>query len=64
MQENLGFYAFHNAGKFNGAGPDLYMFKIFRADRSFGSCHCVEESEAAANREALQRMGYRPLNAA
>jgi hypothetical protein len=53
-----GFYDFYNMGKFNGQGPNLIMFRIYKPDGSFGSCQVVEEQEAAKNREALRAMGY------
>lgn len=56
----LGFYTVHNAGKVNGQGPDLYIFNIYKPDRTYGSCHVVEEQAAARNREALLDIGYKP----
>lgn len=58
-----GYYDFYNAGKFNGQGPDLIMFRTYRADGTFGSCRCVEDHAAAAERDALIRIGYVPLAA-
>lgn len=62
MGKQVGFYRVHNAGKFNDIGPDLYMFKFYRADGSFSSCLCVEEGRAATEREAIIRLGYQPLS--
>jgi hypothetical protein len=48
----------YNAGKFDGRGEDHIMFRFYRADGAFGSCELVPASGAAANREALLRMGW------
>lgn len=48
------------AGRFNNTGPYLIMFRFYRADGTFGSCQLVEEKDAAAEREALIRMGWSP----
>jgi hypothetical protein len=51
-------YDFYNAGKFNGRGPDLWMFRYWRPDGTFGSCEVVEEQGAAKHREAIRALGY------
>jgi hypothetical protein len=60
MTQQIGFYDFYTAGKFNGQGPNLIMFRTYKPDGSFGSCQCVEEQNAAKEREAYQRIGYLP----
>ena len=61
MMTQTGFYTFYNMGRFNGQGPNLICFNIFKPDKSYGSCRVVEEQEAAKERETYQRIGYVPL---
>lgn len=56
-----GFYSVYNAGKFDGRGEDHFMFMCYNKDRQPGQASLVRATEAAAHREALIKIGYKPL---
>ena len=63
-QRPVGFYRFYNAGKFDGRGEDHIMFCFYGRNRAPGQCLLVPASKAAAEREAIIRNGWQPLDSA
>lgn len=39
-------------------GPDMYMFRFFRKDGSFGSCFLCHGDTFRAEVDALEKMGW------
>ena len=52
-----GTFDFYHAGKFNGPGPDLWMFNFYKPD---GSYAVATEEEAADMRRSAIGLGYEP----